>query len=217
MKYRLTDETKEFYGRILHRIEAIETFGNVEAGEKGGWIEKEENLSQEGLCWVCGDAQVYGNALVYDNAWVYGDAQVYGNAQVYCDARVCGDAQVYDNAQVYGDAWVCGDAQVRGNAQVYGDARVCGDARVYDNAQVYGDAQIRSRGDIFWIAGLGSRHGTTTIYRNKDGGLTVSCGCFLGTLEEFEAKVKETHGDNLFGREYRALIELAKIYFGMNL
>ena len=192
MKYRLTDETKEFYGRILHRIEAIETFGNVEAGEKGGWVEKEENLSQEGLCWV------------------------YGNAQVCCDAHVYGDAWVYGDAQVYDNAWVYGDAQVRGNAQVYGDARVCGDARVYDNAQVYGDAQIRSHGDIFWIAGLGSRHGTTTIYRNKDGGLTVSCGCFLGTLEEFEAKVKETHGDNLFGREYRALIELAKIHFEVN-
>ena len=163
MKYRLTDETKEYYGRILHRIEAVETFGNVEAGEKGGWIEKEENLSQEGLCWV------------------------YGNAQVYGDARV------------YGDAWVCGDA------------------RVYGNAQVSGDAQIRSRGDIFWVTGLGSRQGTTTIYRNKDGELTVTCGCFLGTLEKFEAKVKGTHGDNLFGREYRALIELAKIHFGMNL
>ena len=141
MKYRLTDETKEYYGRILHRIEAVETFGSVEAGEKGGWIEKEENLSQEGLCWVYDNAQVYGDALAYDNA------------------------------------------------------------------------QIRSRGDIFWVTGLGSRYGTTTIYRNKDGGLTVTCGCFLGTLEEFEAKVKETHGDNLFGREYLKLIELAKLHF----
>ena len=41
----------------------------------------------------------------------------------------------------------------------------------------------------------------------------MTCGCFLGTLEEFEAKVKETHGDNLFGREYLKLIELAKLHF----
>ena len=39
------------------------------------------------------------------------------------------------------------------------------------------------------------------------------CGCFLGTLEEFEAKVKETHGGNLYGREYLKLIELAKLHF----
>lgn len=67
MKYRLTDETKEYYGRILHRIEAVETFGSVEAGEKGGWIEKEANLSQEGLSWVSGDAWVYGNSQVCDD------------------------------------------------------------------------------------------------------------------------------------------------------
>lgn len=152
MKYRLTDETKEWCGRTLHRIEALKSFGNISAGEKGGWIEKEENLSQEGSCWV------------------YGDAQVYGNAQV------------------------------------------CGDAQVYGNARVYGDAQVKSVEDIFCIAGLGSRYGTTTIYRN-DGGITVVCGCFLGTLEEFEAKVKETHGGNLYGREYLKLIELAKLHF----
>ena len=177
MKYRLTDETKEWCGRTLHRIEALKSFGDMSAGEKGGWIEKEENLSQEGSCWVYDDAQVSG------------------------DAWVCGDARVYGNAQVYGDAWV------------YGDARVCGNAQVCGDAWVSGDARVKSCRDIFCITGLGSRYGTTTIYRNKDEGITVVCGCFLGTLEEFEAKVKKTHGDNLYGREYLKLIELAKLHF----
>ena len=88
MKYRLTDETKEYYGRILHRIEAVETFGSVEAGEKGGWIEKEANLSQEGLSWVSGDAWVSGNARVYGNAWVCDNVQVYGDALVYGNAQI---------------------------------------------------------------------------------------------------------------------------------
>ena len=212
MKYRLTDETKEWFGRTLHRIEALKSFGDMSAGEKGGWIEKEENLSQEGSCWVsgdarvCGDALVSGNAQVYGNAQVSGDAWVSGNAQVYGNAQVCGNAWVFGNAQVYGNAQVSGDAWVSGNAQVYGNAQVCGNARVYD------DAQVKSVEDIFCIAGLGSRYGTTTIYRN-DGGITVVCGCFLGTLEEFEAKVKETHGGNLYGREYLKLIELAKLHF----
>ena len=46
MKYKLTDETKEWRGHILHRIECIDAFSNVCAGEKGGWIESESNLSQ---------------------------------------------------------------------------------------------------------------------------------------------------------------------------
>ena len=47
-KYRLTEETKEWCGRTLHRIEALKDFGDVKAGDKGGWIEQEENLNQDG-------------------------------------------------------------------------------------------------------------------------------------------------------------------------
>ena len=83
MKFKLTSETKIWLGRTLYRIEALVDFASIKAGEKGGFVEKEENLSQ-----------------VYGDAWVSGDAQVYG------DARVSGDAQVYANARVYGDARV---------------------------------------------------------------------------------------------------------------
>ena len=62
-KYELTDETQEWNGRTLHRIRALADFGDVKAGELGGWIEKEENLSHNGNAWVYGDAQVYGCLL----------------------------------------------------------------------------------------------------------------------------------------------------------
>ena len=75
-KYEFTGEEKLFYGRTLKRIKAKISFGNVVQGEVGGWIEKEENLSE------------------YDDAWVYGNAEVYGNAKVCGDAEVCGDAWV---------------------------------------------------------------------------------------------------------------------------
>ena len=78
MKYKLTKETKEVYGLKLFRIEALKDFGDVEKGEKGGWIEKEENLSQENNAWIYGNARVYGNAEIYGNASVYGDAWIYG-------------------------------------------------------------------------------------------------------------------------------------------
>ena len=63
-KYELTNETKEFLGRTLHRIRALKDFGNVKIGDLGGWIEKEENLSHDDLCWV------HDSALVGDNARV---------------------------------------------------------------------------------------------------------------------------------------------------
>ena len=61
-KFELTTDTKMFLGKKLFRIKALISFGNVRAGDVGGYIEKEENLSQWGNAWVCGDAKVYGNA-----------------------------------------------------------------------------------------------------------------------------------------------------------
>jgi hypothetical protein len=105
-KYKLTSESKEYFGITLYRIEALKDFGGVSKGDKGGFIEKEENLSQEDNAWVSGNARVYGNA------WVSGDARVYG------DAWVSGNARVYGNAWVSGDAWVYGDAWVSGKLKL---------------------------------------------------------------------------------------------------
>jgi hypothetical protein len=99
-KYELTAETKRVGGVTLHRIRAlvnIERYG-VDIGDLGGWIEKEENLSNEDSSWVSGDAWVHGDARVSGDAWVSGNARVSGDAQVSGNARVYGDAQVYGNA-----------------------------------------------------------------------------------------------------------------------
>lgn len=75
-KYKLTDETITVGDRILHRIEALRDFGDVKKGDKGGFIEKEDNLSHEGDCWVFGDAWVSGEARVYGDAWVFNKARL---------------------------------------------------------------------------------------------------------------------------------------------
>ena len=93
-KFELTNEfIANRFGTKLFRIRALVEFGDVEAGELGGYVEKESNLGHD------------------DNAWVYGNARVYG------------DALVYDNARVYDNAWVYGNAQVSGNALVYGGSK----------------------------------------------------------------------------------------------
>ena len=152
-KYDFTGETLKWYGRTLSRIRALKDFGDVEAGDLGGWIEKEENLSHEG------------------------EAEVYG------------EAKVYGEAEVYGEAIVCGQAEVCGNAV------------------------IKSMSDYITISPIGSRDDTTTAFRTADG-VRVKCGCFYGSIEEFEKKVKKTHGDNQYGKEYLAFAELLKVRFG---
>ena len=85
-KFELTSEFVTFLGKKLFRIKALISFGNVEEGELGGYVEKEENLSNDGNAWVSGNARVSG------------DAEVSGNARVYGNAEVSGDAMVHDNA-----------------------------------------------------------------------------------------------------------------------
>lgn len=79
-KYEFTREEKVIDNHTLHRIRAMRDFGAVKAGDLGGWIEGEDNLSHDGMARVGGEAQVTGTALVE------GNARVEGNALVECNA-----------------------------------------------------------------------------------------------------------------------------------
>lgn len=212
-KYKLTDETINLNGVTLYRIEALKYFGEIKKGDKGGFIESENNLAHEGDAWVSDNAHVYGNACVFDNsqvygnafvsgyAQVYGDAFVYGNAWLYDNTRVCGYARVADNARVYGDANVCDDSSVFGSACVYDNAHVYGDALVRGYACVCGDAEISNKSDYivfqnWWSSG---RYFTWTRSNNM-----WSVGCFYGTGEEL---IKKAYKDSeLSGREYERVV-----------
>lgn len=153
-KYKIRKDLK--HPRFnLWRIQALKNFSDVKKGDIGGYIEKEENLSQLDNCWVYENAKVHGKATVRHDAQVYGDAQVCGNAKVYVDAKVYGDAWVYENALVCGDARIYnnaevhGNAKVSGNANVYGNANVSGNAHFYGNAEVYEDTFIYENTKIF--------------------------------------------------------------------
>lgn len=240
-KYELTAETRVICGKTLHRIRALVAFSDVSAGSLGGWIEKEENLSHDGDAWVYGDACVYDNARVYDNAWIYGSACIYDNAQVYGNAWVHSNALIYDNARIYDKAQVSDNVRVWDNAQICGRAKLfdnvrvsdnvwIGDfARIYDYVEISGnarvgkgswacgkariscDARIEKGTHLLQIGGIGSRDDITTFFRSKDNGISVACGCFLGTIQEFAEKVKKTHGDSKHAKVYLAAIELAKL------
>ena len=187
-KYKFTGKTKEVYGRTLFQIACVTAFASVGAGDIGGYIEKEDNLSQDG------------------NAWVYGNAKVCGNAKVYGDAKVCGNAWVYENAEVYGNAEVCGNAKVCGNAEVYGDAEVCGDAKVCGNA-ILRRGLTKKMTDYIVIGPQGSRSSFATFHLRSD---TVCSGCFVGNLNEFKEAVDKTHnpdrGGVIYNNQYQRAI-----------
>ena len=205
----------------LYRIRALIDFYDVSAGDLGGYIEKEANLSQEGTAWVYDNARVFGDAKicrdakVRDNAWVYDDAyisdnaRVYGNAKVYEDALVYGNAKVYEDALVYGNAHVfdnviiCGKTIVR--SCVYDNAKVYGNARVFGKAEICGDAVIAEKDDyiVFKNTWSSGRYFTYTK-SNK----MWKVGCFYGTGEEL---VKKAYDDSeKSGKHYELYVNLVK-------
>ena len=224
-KFELTTESiTNALGKKLFRSKALVEFGDVKAGELGGYVEKEENVSQDGNAWVFGNAKVSGNAKVCDNAKVCGDAKVSGNAWVCDNAKVSGNAKVSVNAWVFGNAKVSGDAKVCGDAKVSGDAWVCDNAEVYDNAKVSGnawahgnakvsgDAWVCDNADYALVQGFGIKFRCTTFYRGKNKKIMVNCGCFHGDLEEFRKQVKETRSGKI-AKEYLIIADLMEYHF----
>ena len=101
------------------------------------------------------------------------------------------------------------DAWVYGNARVYGDAEVYGDARVYGNAEI--DNNNKHCG--FDCFGSANRH--THAYLTKENKVEITCGCFRGSIEEFEKRVEETHSGTIYEKQYKAIIDVIKIKFGL--
>ncbi len=121
----------------LYRIRALRAFScpirmrsesgtlanyTVKEGELGGYVEKEENLSHEGGCWV------------------------------FNNARVCDDSRVEDNAQIHHSVIVSEDSIVKGstslldrvcvtNSVIDGYTKIANNS-VISNSQIMGDRHI---------------------------------------------------------------------------
>jgi carbonic anhydrase/acetyltransferase-like protein (isoleucine patch superfamily) len=127
-KYVITDDSVLQDGLVLHRI--VRTSDN----QKGGFIQSEANLSQDGSCFVHADSRVFGGARVEEDAQIWG--VVRDQAVVRGSAKIIGE--VAGSSIVEGSATVNG--KVEGSAQVRGESTVLG--RVHGSAVVDGSARI---------------------------------------------------------------------------
>ena len=160
-KYELVkSESIVHNGRTLYRIRALREFTisrgvAIKVGDIGGFVESENNLSQEDICWIFDDAKVYENAKICDKARIFGKAAIFENAeisdysQVYENAIVSDTAWVFGNAKIYGNAKICEKAQIYGNAEVKGDACICGSSLVCNVAEIGKNKKIKNGIYIF--------------------------------------------------------------------
>lgn len=137
-KYEITDIAHTQYP-FLHRIRALQDIGEkVKAGNLGGFVESESNLStDEDTSWIFDDAIAAGNAIVDQEACLYGKAVVCGCAYVSLLSEVSGEARIEDFAYIRGSV-VCGHARVSAHGMIL-DSPDTGRAPVLsENCVVYG-------------------------------------------------------------------------------
>lgn len=118
-----------------------------------------------------------------------------------------------ENLDHTGSAWIFGNAKVYGNARLYGNAKVYGNALVHGDEEVSGNAEVSGNQMHATVKGFGSQYRNTTFFITRDRNICVNCGCFSGTLEQFRAKVKETHKDTKYAKEYLAIADLMEMHF----
>lgn len=230
MKYILTKNTKKIDDIILHQIRAIRSFGNVQKGDLGGYVETDANLTHYGNAWVKDNAIASGNALVCDDALVSGNSWVSGNVLVDENAIVSGNVLACENARISGNVILNGSVQVYGYASIsdnvlaYDNAVICGNTIVNGNAIISGktyvsgdtwiggNALIKKPRHVIWLCPVGPENSTLTAYMTKEGKIEVTYTHFRGFLEEFEAKIKN-HGNTKYEQEYLSLIPIIRRRF----
>lgn len=183
-KYVLSNQTMDIYpGHVLYRIRALRDIPlhGVKAGDLGGWIESERNLSQDGDCWVADKAKVFENGMVCNDALVKGNSvvrqsgKVLDVSQVSDYGKVFGHGIVKDNGSVLGyggicdSAVVCDNGIVCDNGWVYNNGRVCCDGVVGGRSEVNYSANIRSAQDCLSVGPINGSNDYITFFHTGSG------------------------------------------------
>lgn len=176
-KYALTKDFMRIDGHFVKRIVALKNFGEIKKGVKGGWVQSEDNLSQEGDCWIYPDGVVVQNAVVKDNAKVYSgvvcnsavikdDAIIgrthckFGKPHIMGNATICENAQVHDNAIVGDFATMSGNSNATDYARVEGNAILTDDTHIFHYAYMFDNAKLK---DNAFLCGHAKIGGETTL------------------------------------------------------
>lgn len=164
-KYELIKESETILmGREVFRVKALKNFGNVNAGDVGGWVCSENNLSQEGDCWIYDDAKCLDNSRVYDNAKMYDNSIMFGNSVMYDKAKMFDKSIMCNNAEMCGNATMYDSSIMYDNSKMFNNSKMYDETRMYDNAAMFNDSIIYSNSRMYGNAVM---YDTATMGKDK--------------------------------------------------
>lgn len=136
-KYRLSDEPRSFSYQdngnkknvLLRQIIALTDFNDVQAGTRGGWIDDECVLAQNGGCWIYDE-----NALAFAGAVISGNARIT-QASVVRDGVQVGDEAWIDRSEISHGAQIRDNVTIR-DSTVRGECLLSGEARILCQSEI---------------------------------------------------------------------------------
>lgn len=149
-KYEITEIAHKKYS-FLHRVRALRDIGEkVRAGDLGGFVEGEHNLSFEpgDDAWIFDNAIAAGGAYVDRGSRMMGDAVVCGYAYLSHGGEMSACARAEDNAYIRG-AVLRGHARASGNSMILASPDGAAAPVLSEHCAVYGTVQ----GDIHVMGG----------------------------------------------------------------
>lgn len=218
----LKDQSITLNGHTLYRIKLLKAVCNISPGILGGFIESEDNLSQEGDCWVAEEAAVYGHSIVIENAWVGGSARIHGHSIIRENCLITG-SPIIINSEIKGDSIVRGEAIIE-NSVLQDCALVKGNAELY-HANIFGRSIVKDFAIVTNVAIKGNACISGKVCIKKDLDYTViknfwssgriitytrpnrmwRTGCFFGTGEELIKKAYNDYKEK--GDQFKLLVE----------
>ena len=96
--FRMTEETIQWQGCTLHRIEATRDSYWAKAGDLGGFVESERNLRDD--AWVADEAKVWGSAYLLDRSLARDSAQVFDKCVLMDMVEVRGGSRIHGRGTV---------------------------------------------------------------------------------------------------------------------
>ena len=174
-KYEVTDIPHPDYP-WLRRVRALYSFrSDVQKGQLGGYVQSEENLPQEGTCWLFDDAVAIEDAFVTQQAVMKNKAIAKGHCLVSGTAVCDGNALVCDDAIVTaGNLTDC--CLVGGTANIHAHPQTGISPKLCDQAKVYGEVsgQVKCRREGVILPGTVLNNPTFDTFSISDLGVQVS-------------------------------------------
>ena len=110
LKYRLLlSDRCVIDGVTLYRIQALKDFGDVKAGDLGGYIADSSQLSQNGNCWIYSKSNKLVCGRVTENA-------IINSLGSNRDSIINGDVFICENSKILNDVDIFGSVDIRGNS-----------------------------------------------------------------------------------------------------